>query len=45
MGITMLTANVIKKIPRINPISRSTAMDIKKAWLMSTAQYLLSQHG
>ncbi|VVO04982.1 hypothetical protein PS691_02932 [Pseudomonas fluorescens] len=41
----MLTANVIKKIPRINPISRSTAMDIKDAWLMSAAQYQLTQYG
>ena len=41
----MLTANVIKKTPRINPISRSTAMDVKNAWLMSVTQYQLTQDG
>ncbi len=31
MGIAMLTASVIRKIPKMKPISRIAAKDMKKA--------------
>jgi hypothetical protein len=39
MGIAMLTARVIRKIPKMKPISRIAARDITIAFQISAAQY------